>query len=228
MNPKTLLYRGARDANENVMSGIKKTKIQLRNITFNALFIILLLPVITGYSQNKSLSYQILRNGNKVGVLRFSETASGGMDYMKMESDVNTRLVFTFIAQVREDAVYNNGVLIRSSIYRKFNGNEKVNKQHQVGNQQYTIYKGKKSQVTKIYPITYNMLSLYSQEPENIVKVYSDNFETFLAIQKVDVHKYKITLPDGNYNYYCYKDGVLNLVEVHHSLYTANVVLVNN
>ena len=79
----------------------------------------------------------------------------------------------------------------------------------------------------KTYPVNYNMLSLYSREPENIDHVYSDDYETFLAIQKTDAHKYKISLADGNYNYYYYKDGVLNLVEVHHSLYTANIVLVN-
>ncbi len=107
------------------------------------------------------------------------------------------------------------------------NGDEKANKQHRADNGQYIIYKGKKSEVMKTYPITYTMLSLYSREPENIGKVYSDNYETFLAIQKTDAHKYKITLPDGNYNYYYYKDGVLKLVEVHHSLYTANIVLVN-
>ena len=72
------------------------------------------------------------------------------------------------------------------------------------------------------------MLSLYSKEPENIGKAYSVNFESFLTIQKVDVHKYKITLPDGSYNYYCYKDGLLNIIEVHHGLYSANIVLVNH
>jgi len=71
------------------------------------------------------------------------------------------------------------------------------------------------------------MLSLYSREPENISQVYSDNFQSFIAIQKTDKHKYKITLPDGNYNYCYYKNGVLNLVEVHHSLYSANIVLIN-
>jgi hypothetical protein len=59
----------------------------------------------------------------------------------------------------------------------------------------------------------------------NLSSVYSDNFEAYLAIQKIDVHKYKISLPDGNYNYYCYKDGVLNTIEIHHTFYSANIVL---
>ncbi len=193
--------------------------------------LLVLLPLtllsIKSHSQNKSLTYQIVRNGNKVGTLRFSETSVGDMDHLKMESDVKTRFVFTFTAHSNEEAVYYNGVLLRSSIYRKLNGTEKANKQHQAGNQQYVIHAGERTEVTKNYPITYNMLSLYSKEPENISQVYSDNFQRFIAIQRTDQHKYKITLPDGSYNYYYYKNGVLILVEIHHTLYSANIVLIN-
>ena len=210
---------------------IKKIAILLKNSKkylrpFSLLFLVSLLSV-NSYSQNKVLTYQIVRNGNKVGTLRFSETSTGDMDYLKMESDVKTRFVFTFTAHSNEEAIYYNGVLLRSSIYRKLDGTEKANKQHQADNQQYVIHAGQRTEVTKNYPITYNMLSLYSKEPENISQVYSDNFQSFIAIQRTDQHKYKITLPDGNYNYYYYKNGVLNLVEVHHSLYSANIVLIN-
>ena len=192
------------------------------------LLVILLIFSTNSYSQNKTFNYQIIRNGDKVGSLLFSETSTGDLDYLKMESDVKTRLIFTFTAHASEEAVYNNGILLRSSIYRRLNGTEKANKQHEAtGNRQYLIRTGKTSEFTKTYPITYNMLSLYSKEPENISKVYSDNFQTFLAIEKAASHKYKITLPDGNYNYYYYKNGILNLVEVHHSFYSANIILTN-
>jgi hypothetical protein len=144
-----------------------------------------------------------------------------------MESDVKTRFIFTFIAHALEEAVYFNGVLLRSSIYRQLNGNEKANKQHQETNRQYIVHKGRETEVLNNFPITYNMLSLYSKEPESVSKVYSDNFETFLAIQQPEPHKYKVTLPDGNYNYYYYKNGILNQIEVHHSIYSANIILMN-
>jgi hypothetical protein len=191
-----------------------------------ALIVALVLLTFNGHSQAKSLNYQIMRKGSKVGSLHFSQFVSAGMNYLEMESEVKTSFVFTFTAKVKEEAVYySNGVLLRSSIYRKMNGSEKVNKQHHEANNQYIIHSGKDSVVTKNYPITYNMLSLYNEEPVNVSKVYSDIFETFLAIQKTGDHDYKIDLPDGNYNCYYYKDGVLNLVEVHNSLYSATIVL---
>ena len=187
----------------------------------------LIFLTLTGFSQSKSLDFQIVRNENKIGTVRFSQNTSGATDSLKMESNVKTKFIFTFIGFVLESATFHNGVLLESSIYRKFNGDEKANKKHRAVNSQYVISKGKNSMVMKDYPITYNMLSLYSHEPVNISKVYSDNFEKFLSIQKLDMHKYKITLPDGNYNIYHYKDGVLNRVEVHHTFYTVNLVLIS-
>jgi hypothetical protein len=184
--------------------------------------------VLAGFSQTRSLNFQIIRNENKIGTVRFSQNTSGTTDSLKMESNVKTRFIFTFIGFVLESATFRNGVLLESSIYRKFNGDEKVNKQHRAVNSQYIISKGKTSMVMKDYPITYNMLSLYSREPVNIARVYSDNFEKFLSIKKLDTHKYRITLPDDNYNIYHYSDGVLNRVEVHHTFYTVDLMLVNH
>ena len=224
------LIKHYRENNKGKMAGVAP-KIAKKYLPFVAAILLLFILLIfstNSYSQNKTFNYQIIRNGDKVGSLLFSETSTGDLDYLKMESDVKTRLIFTFTAHASEEAVYNNGILLRSSIYRRLNGTEKANKQHEAtGNRQYLIRTGKTSEFTKTYPITYNMLSLYSKEPENISKVYSDNFQTFLAIEKAASHKYKITLPDGNYNYYYYKNGILNLVEVHHSFYSANIILTN-
>lgn len=192
-----------------------------------ALIAMLLLLAFDGHSQTRSLNYQVIRNGNKVGSLHFTQSTIAGMNYMKLESEVKTKFIFTFTVSAKEEAVYSNGILLRSSIYRQMNGSEKANKQLQATNNQYILHTGKNSEVKKNYPITCNMLSLYSMEPLGIDRVYSDSFETFVAIQKTGEHRYKITLPDGNYNYYYYKQGILTLVEVHHSLYSANIVLAN-
>jgi hypothetical protein len=212
---------------ENLIKKNKETRTRLRVFIGLCVCIILMLFTSTGFSQSRSLNFQIVRNENKIGTVHFSENISGGTDSLKMESNVKTRFIFTFIGYVLESATFSNGVLLKSSIYRKFNGDEKANKQHRAMNTQYIISQGEKSKVMKDYPITYNMLSLYSKEPVNIEKVYSDNFEQFLSIQKVASHKYKITLPDDNYNTYSYVGGVLNVVEVHHTFYTVSLVRVD-
>ena len=214
-------------ANKNSGIDLKKIKNQLFRIACILILVILFFS-LKSHSQNRLLNYKILRNGNKVGTVRFTESNSGNMNYLQTESEVKTKFIFSFNAHAKEEAVYSNGVLQHSSIYRKLNGNEKANKQHQVENNRYLIHAGTRASISKVYPITYNMLCLYSKEPVNITAVYSDNSETFLTIQKMEAHKYKITLPEGNYNYYRYKDGVLQEIEIHHSFYSANILLVNN
>ena len=222
-----LRYREKRNTKKASVIPPGKPKKQLPPMTSILLLILFLNFETKGFSQNKILNYQIIRNGTNVGTLSFSETSTGEIDHLKMESDVKTKFIFTFTAHASEEAVYSNGILLHSSIYRRLNGSEKVNKQHEANDRQYIIHAGERSEVTKAYPITYNMLSLYSKEPESTSRVYSDNFQTFISIEKLGLHKYKITLPDGNYNYYYYKNGVLSLVEVHHSIYTASIVLTN-
>src|SRR6266542_3284759 len=169
MNHKTIPYSLKRYA-----------KNYLRNIAALSLCVIILMLALTGYSQKKSLSFHILRSGNKVGTVHFSETSFGGTDSLMVESNVRTKLVSNFIGYGREYAIFSNGILLQSSIYRQLNGDEKLNKQHRLDNGQYIISNKKNSKVMKTYPINYNMLSLCSKEPENIDHVYSNNYETFL------------------------------------------------
>jgi len=220
-------YRHAAKGLPATAKSAENSRRRLPRYTPIALILVLLLFVFNGHSQTRSLNYHIIRNGSKVGSLHFTQSVVSGINYLEMESEVKTRFIFAFTISVKEEAVYSNGILLRSSFYRLTNGNEKANKQHLLGNNQYIIQTGKNSAVVKNYPITYNMLSLYSMEPVNVDKVYSDSFETFVSIQKTGEHRYKISLPDGSYNYYYYKQGVLTMVEVHHSLYSANIVLAN-
>jgi hypothetical protein len=60
---------------------------------------------------------------------------------------------------------------------------------------------------------------------KNITKVYSDNYQKLLDLKKVDEHKYRLTLPDGNYNYYTYRDGVCCKVDVERTFFTLQFVL---
>jgi hypothetical protein len=45
-----------------------------------------------------------------------------------MESEVNTRFIFNFKAKAKEEVIYDNGIMTWSSIFRKLNGNVKVDK----------------------------------------------------------------------------------------------------
>jgi hypothetical protein len=195
-----------------------------------SILLIVLCNAIAGFalSQEKNLNYDIKRNGNSVGNIRFSQNSSGNRTILKMETEVKTRFIFTFIAKSREETIYENGIMTWSSFYRKMNGNVKADKKTKASGSGYTIFNGAKTEILNNYPIRYNMLSIYTVEPVNIGKVYSDNFQQFLDIQKLALHHYKIKFPDDNYCEYFYNNGICSKVQIHHSLYSATIELKSN
>ena len=154
--------------------------------------------VIVARAQEKTLSYVIKRNGNAVGNITVNENRAGNKLVYRMQSEVKTRFVFSFTAKALEEAVYENGILVYSSIYRKMNGNEKANKKTRASGKTYVINNKGSEETFREFPIRYNMLSIYMQEPSNQQLVFSDNFEQFLTIKKTDAHQYKIKFPDGS------------------------------
>jgi len=176
-------------------------------------------------AQQKKLEYSIKRNGDVVGNIHFIQGIVGNRIVLTMESEVNTRFIFNFKAKAKEEVIYDNGIMTWSSIFRKLNGNVKVDKKTKATGNAYTVYKGSKTETLNNYPIRYNMLSVYINEPVNITKVYSDNFQQQIDIQKIADHHYKIKFPDGNYNEYFYINGVCSKIEIHHSMYSATIEL---
>jgi hypothetical protein len=191
----------------------------------NLSLIVLLSLAISSNAQEQKLEYNIKRNGDIVGNIHFIQRVTGSRTVLTMESEVNTRFIFNFKAKAKEETIYDNGIMTWSSIFRKLNGNVKADKKTKAVGNAYTIYKENKTETLNNYPIRYNMLSVYLTEPLNVSKVYSDNFQQQMAIQKIAAHHYKIKFPDGNYNEYYYTNGICSKVEIHHSMYRATIEL---
>ncbi len=170
-------------------------------------------------------AYTVLYKDDSVGSMKLYTRQSGEDTYMKMASNVEMRFVFRIEVKSEEEANFKSGKLISSKAYRQVNGKEKVNNQTKAVGNAYQTYCDGKTGCIQSKLITYNFLMLYAHEPLNIQKVYSDNFQQFVRIQRTSEHIYKIELPDGNYNNYFFKDGICNKVEVHHSFYSIIIKL---
>ena len=188
-------------------------------------FVLLLLVCYYALPQDTQRQYSVRRKGSEIGVISFTQQQSGKRTVLKTESTIKARFLFLFTAIGHEESIFENGIMIWSSIYHKLNGSERVNKKTRLIGESYIVTRGKESERISSYPISYNMICLYSWEPVNISKVYSDTFQRFLDIQKLGIHSYKITFPDGNYNEYYYSNGFCMKVEVHNSLYRSSFEL---
>ena len=190
-------------------------------------FVILILTCYLAVSQTNQLKYRVKRKETQIGIISFSYQNAGNKRIFKMESQIKTRLLILFTAIGREESVFENDVMISSTVYQKLNGNEKLNKQTKLVGRNYVISKGTQSEILNNYPISYNMICLFAKEPVDVSKVYSDKFQQFLDIQTIGDHHYRVKFPDGNFNEYFYIKGFCTRVEVHHSLYRATFELQN-
>lgn len=176
-------------------------------------------------SQERKLIYDVMKNGNSIGIIILLELTKDQKKILSLTSDVKTRFIFSFSDHSEEVAAYENGVMTYSSFYQKQNGSDKANKKTIASGNSYKLIDDGIPKSISCTPIRYNMLLLYTKVPETINKVYSDNFQKLLDIKKVEANKYRLMLPDGNYNYYTYKNGVCSKVDIERTFYSVQFVL---
>jgi hypothetical protein len=176
-------------------------------------------------AQEQKNEYKVIFRGDSVGNMQLCKNKTGDNISLKLVSNVRIRFFIKVIVVCEEISSFQDGRLIYSNVSRIVNGKEKAAKQIKTIGNTYEATSFGKAVPSTIKSIDYNLNMLYFQEPFNKQVVYSDNFQQFLHVEQIAQHRYKIVLPDGNYNYYTFRDGVCSMVELHHSFYTVYIQL---
>ena len=177
------------------------------------------------FAQEQTLNYNVMHGDKTVGHMKLQKTMNGDDTFLKVASDVKMRFIFSIQVNIREDAHYRNGMLMSSHVSCLVNGKQKANKITEACNGCYQLTDDGKVKSIDQKQINNNLTLMYLQEPVGLSQVYSDNFQQFVQVKQVDSHTYRINLPDGNYNFYSYTNGVCSKVDIHHSLYTIQIQL---
>jgi uncharacterized protein DUF6134 len=176
-------------------------------------------------AQEQKTEYKVIFHGDSVGNMLLYKNKTGDNISFSSVSNVLIRFFIKVKVVGKEESNFQSGRLMYSNVSRIVNGKEKASKQTKaIGNTYETTSFGKSVPSTNKL-IDYNFNMLYCQEPFNKQTVYSDNFQQFLTVEQVALHKYKVVLPDGNYNYYTFSNGICSMVELHHSFYTVYIQL---
>ena len=178
------------------------------------------------FGQEQTLNYNVLHSGRTVGHMKLQQRKDGGDTFLKVASDVKMKFIFSIQVCIREDAHYSNGKLLSSHVSRMVNGKQKADKSTKANGESYLLTDGGKVSSINQKQINNNLTLMYLQEPVGLSQIYSDNFQQFVQVKQVENHTYRINLPDGNYNFYTYTNGVCSKVDIHHSLYTIQIQLV--
>jgi len=179
------------------------------------------LLVLITRAQEKKLSYTVKRNGISIGHMYVNEIKDGSSVSLRLQSDITTNFIISFTAKGIEEAHYDSGILVYSSVFQTLNGNEKLNKQIRHLDDSYVITNNGKVEKLHHKRIYYNLVCIYNHEPVATTVIFSDKYQKFLAIEKIADHHYRIRFPDGSANDYWFESGVCKKIEVDHKLYNA-------
>jgi hypothetical protein len=187
------------------------------------------LPFLLSFSlqaqQDRNLEFNIVHHGDLKGTVQLSEHSEGNMQYIKVESLVQTRFLFHITVKTIEEVIYREGLLISSRFYQKINEHEQTDR-GMIWNHGTYQCSGRQNAVRlPSAPVEHTVLSLYYKEPLNIREVFSDNFQQYLPVSKTSTGQYRVDLPNGNSNYYIYHLGSLVRVEVEQPFYALQFIL---
>jgi len=185
----------------------------------------LLLSSFVISAQDNTLNYDVFYKNNVVGNMQINKMVRDENVYLMMVSKVHMKLITSFRVHIKEQSQFNKGRLMYTNVYREVNGKVKANQKTTAVGDAYQIDSHGKTGTISNKSISSNLILLYFYEPVQMHEVYSGNFQQFVGVKPVGEHTYRIDLPDGNYNFYTYKDGICSRVEVHSSMYTIRMEL---
>lgn len=157
--------------------------------------------------------YNIIYNGKKIGRVSLLQQKDQQHQFISIHTTASVKKIVTFDVLSRDEAMFDNGVLMWSSVYREVNGKEHENKRTKLNNSNYDLHDGG-NKTTLNGKITGNMINLYVNEPANEKQVYSDSHQQFVNVTQTAPHTYSINLPDGNHNVYQYTNNICSKVSI--------------
>jgi len=224
MIPMLLLYltRKLKEADflSNKKSYLKRFILKLKVLLF--LFISTMTYGLNTEPLNH-LVFSVLKNNKVIGIININRDELGDSVTYSLKSDIDVSYVLKFNATGQETAIYKNGILVYSSIYRKLNGKVKANHRISFEAGKYHLDDSSKNQTLKLGAISKNLITLYFNEPIGIEEVFCDNLKEMVGVIPLGDGKYRVNFTKDKYNIFHYKNGRCVKIEAKSALF--NVTL---
>jgi hypothetical protein len=189
--------------------------------TAAGLFLALLFFISASFispGETTTRKYNIIYKGKIIGSLNLLQQKRKQFTYINIRTSASVKKIITFAVSSQDDAMFENGVLMWSKVYREVNGKAHEDKKTTLSNFRYELINGQ-HKTTLTERITGNMINLYMREPVNETRVYSDSHLRFVDLLKTGIHTYKIALPDGNINIYEYENNMCKKLTIQTRFY---------
>ena len=175
-------------------------------------------------AQASDLKFNILKKDKSIGVLEIHKSESSTFtDYL-----VSTFVEVSFIKRFRVKAIekyrYQGDLLISSELKRTINDKSKEPKSLKMDSNKYILKDGDERKILDETEIKTNLVRLYFSEPIKIDRVYCDNQQMMLKLEKHGPNRYRINFPNGVSNIFHYEAGKCVKVDVEGSFFKVRLL----
>lgn len=189
--------------------------------------ILLCFILFQSFAQESIFEYEMIRNNKVIGQTKVSGKQVKGKVTYRISSEIRISFLKDFLIRADEEAIFEKGVMVSSSVLRTINGSIKEKNKTRLIDSIYQIEEdGKKKQI-KIGLVNQSIFSLYLNEPTGKRLIYSDTYQKWLQIIPIGLHSYKIMLPDGNYTHYHFQNGICTRIDIYQTLFNLSLNLKN-
>jgi len=179
-----------------------------------AFFGLLILSVWYHSSSAQELYYTVDMRGKEIGKIKAIITQTPNSKTFTVLSEVNFKVLWKKYQRISNNyVVYENDNLVEifAGVYINNDLEDSVTLTHD-GETYYSYRHPDESLPITDPSVNFASIELYFSEPVGIEKIYSEQHLTYCPLEKYDSHKYKLLLPNGDFNTYTYEDS--QLVEV--------------
>ena len=161
----------------------------------------------------QSLHYDALRKDKVIGGMDITIRNSGDDRIYLVTSNMEFRVLFTLRVEFTNKEIFHNDVLISGSVTNKMIGFKENEAHIERTDDKYHLWINGTPEPIHDKEIKYTVSQIYTQEPYDGQKVFSQYYGAYFTFKKVGDHEYKYTSSEGD-NYYTYLNGICTDVKV--------------
>lgn len=166
------------------------------------------------HAQVEKQVFRIVHNNKNIGVLYAKKNLLDDKIIYSNRTEINTRILTKIQVDYNYKVIYKNDSLFNANVLILLNEKEKTNTYTDTDENVYIFHENDKEKNRIKETITYSTVNLIFEEPENITKVYAEEYGTFHYLKKICSHLYEKTNHKGKTSSYKYKSGKLLEAEI--------------
>ncbi len=174
---------------------------------------VLAICLLTAKSKSQSLHYDAFRKSKKVGNMDILVRTEENREIFVVKSNMEFRFLISLKVKFHNEEEFVDGILVKGNVKNEMIGFKESEAHIEKNDEGYDLTINGSGAPLAESEISYTVCKIYTQEPEDGQKLFSQYYGKYFVFEKIEDHKYRYSSPEGD-NYYTYEYGICTEVKV--------------